>query len=284
MIDPLQAIQSQCNTIADSIRWACILEATAPKAGNVFPGRSFDDLNYLHFVQAAEVASESLTQFDQSLGQRILDCIQRCRNLTGTNVNLGIVLLMAPLAESTHTGRSAGDVLSTLHDSEGQLIFEAIRVAGAGGLGRVDEMDVHESTDAVDVVAAMRSAAHHDRIALQYAGNFKDLFDNVVPLVRDAITQGGDILCGIGDAHLQILASGPDSLITRKFGLPVAKQVQQRASEIDPSDLVSRARFDRWLRQYGDFQGGDSENHPLNPGTTADLIAAALFVLLNHHT
>ena len=296
MIGPLQAIRDQCDAISDSIRWACVLEATAPKAGNVFPGRSFADLNYLHFVQAAEITSQWLTQFDLPPGQRIVQCVRRCRDVTGTNVNLGIVLLIAPLAESNHTRQNIGDVLSSLTGTDGSLIFEAIRIAGAGGLGRVDAMDVRKShededIDEIDIVAAMRLAANHDRIAKQYAGDFLDLLENVVPLVREATEQRGDVLSGIADAHLQMLASGPDSLIVRKSGLQVAEQVQQRASEIDPSDLVSRSKFDQWLRQGGDQRseqlgglGRDTQNRPLNPGTTADLIAAALFILLNPDT
>ncbi|KAA1257823.1 ATP:dephospho-CoA triphosphoribosyl transferase [Rubripirellula obstinata] len=279
MTESLNSIGQHCHTLSDSIRWACILEATAPKAGNVYPGRPFADLNFTHFVQAAEITADCLTRFDQPIGQRMLDCVRSSRSATGTNVNLGIVLLLAPLADSFHTSRSVGEVLSSLDQSDGQQIFEAIKVAGAGGLGEVEQMDVHSSSETIDVVAAMRLAADRDRIALQYASDFTDLHDNLIPILLDAITNRGDLLLGISEAHVRLLASSPDSLIQRKFGREVAKQVQQLASEVDHSSTMSRKRLDDFLRP-----DGNPEGLQLNPGTTADVIAAALFVLLNSNS
>lgn len=275
MIDPLRIIRDRCSTLSDSIRWACILEATAPKAGNVYPGRPFTDLTYSHFTQAAELASHHLSRFDQPIGCRIHDCIRATRSATGTNVNLGIVLLIAPLAEAAHSERSIDVVLSSLAEHDSQQILKAISNAGAGGLDRVDEMDVFTPTGNTDVVAAMRLAANRDRIARQYTEDFSDLHDNVVPVLSDAVGRCGDLLSGICDAHLQILATSPDSLIARKCGIQVANQVQQRAGMVNPSDLESRRQFDDWLR---------SDGNRMNPGTTADLIAAALFVLLTPQT
>ena len=53
--------------------------------------------------------------------------------------------------------------------------------------------------------------------------------------------------------------------------MEIAVDVQRRAQTIDLDDPASIASFDDSLR---------ADAHPLNPGTTADLIAAALYVLL----
>ena len=86
-----------------------------------------------------------------------------------------------------------------------------------------------------------------------------------------AIKQYGDVLRGISHAHLRLLSLEPDSLIARKNGMEIAVAVQMRAKKIDFDDPTSMAKFDDSLR---------SNAHELNPGTTADLIAAALYLLL----
>lgn len=277
--DGLQCIRRQCENLSDSIRWACILEATAPKAGNVYPGRSFANLNYGHFVQAAEITADCLTRFERTIGQRIVECVRACRAATDTNVNLGIVLLFAPLVDAMHTNRTIGEVLSSIDQRDGQMIFEAIKISGAGGLGQVEQGDVRAPNPTISLVAAMRLAAHRDRIAFQYADSFADLHQNIVPVLLDAINHCGDVLLGICDTHLRLLAETPDSLIGRKFGTEVAKRVQQIAGEVDFCSHSSRKRFDNWLRP-----DGNPECRQLNPGTTADLIAAALLVSLNSNS
>ena len=70
----------------------------------------------------------------------------------------------------------------------------------------------------------------------------------------------------------------PDTLIARKCGADVAELAALRAAAVtesgQPGDESYRAALsdlDFWLR---------SDGHRRNPGTTADFIAAGLFVLL----
>ena len=148
-------------------------------------------------------------------------------------------------------------------------------------MGRTAKLDVNadESTTYFDLLAAMKLAEHRDRIARQYCDSFADLLCNVVPVVAGAISRRGDVLGGIAEAHLRLLASEQDSLIARKHGPEVACRVQTLAQEINPSDHAQCQRFDKTLR----------EDHPglpgrCNPGTTADLIAASLYILLRSKT
>ena len=272
MTDPLDAIRAQINDDADAIRWACILEATAPKVGNVHPTCSFEDLCYQDFVVAAYQTAKHLTRQDVPLSRRMFDAVHQCRHATSTNVNLGIVLLLGPLvAAPSHETDAIAAVLSSFTPQDGRIILDAIRIAGAGGLGDSDSMDVAvESNQGVDVLAAMTLAKSYDRIALQYAENFADLLRNVVPVVERNIRQKGDLLSGVSEAHLEILSAKVDTLIARKCGMDVAADVRKRAQAVDRNDAQSIADFDRFLRSRG---------NRLNPGTTADLIAVALFVL-----
>ncbi|TWU36092.1 triphosphoribosyl-dephospho-CoA synthase [Novipirellula artificiosorum] len=280
--DPLDAIRLHVRSVADAVRWACVLEATAPKAGNVFPGQSFDDLCFLDFMAAAEATAAAFADPGRRFSEMTLDAVRQTRKQCGSNVNLGITLLMAPLVEVVHSQRGsntldgAAAIARCLKQQAAQdavNIFTAIRIASAGGLGKVDSMDVNDVSDApIDLIAAMRSAAHHDAIAFQYTCGFADFFSRVVPTVQSAIVVAGDLLRGITNAHLELLADSPDTLISRKCGREAAVDVQRRACRLDKLSGADRLQFDQYLR---------SDGNRLNPGTTADLIAAALFQLLS---
>jgi len=284
MIDATLGLRPHVNTPENAVRWCCILEATAPKAGNVFPSRSFRDLTYQDFVEAGEITAECFSHAGR-ISECMLQAVIKTTTLRRTNVNLGIVLLLGPLVAADRnllkrqpdvrgpdTWRSAiNDHLSRLDRIDGQNIFRAIASASAGGLGQVDEMDVHAEHADIDVLAAMRLASDRDQIAKQYACGFSELIDEVLPLLRGSILECGDVLSGVCRAHVRLLASRPDSLIARKNGAEAAERVQSLAAMVDLEDPKSLQRFDDALR---------SPDHRLNPGTTADLIAAGLYLLL----
>jgi triphosphoribosyl-dephospho-CoA synthase len=122
----------------------------------------------------------------------------------------------------------------------------------------------------------MRFAEERDLIARQFSRNYVDILDSFLPTLSLNIGKHGDVLWGIRQAQLDLLAQYPDSLIGRKCGAAVATAVSLRADEIRSiqagnSRSDAEQAFDAWLRADG---------NRLNPGTTADLIAAGLFLLL----
>src|SRR5207248_6938857 len=127
---------------------ACIWEATARKPGNVHRSCDFADLTYLDLLQSAAAASPVLATASLSgVGKIVLEAVKATRRVAPTNTNLGIILLLAPLAavpasENVRTGLS--DVLTRLDVADAQAVYEAIRLAAAGGLGRVAEQDIRE--------------------------------------------------------------------------------------------------------------------------------------------
>jgi len=270
--------------VADAVRWACVLEATAPKAGNVFPGKSFSDLSYQDFIIAAEIAAKCFSNPEGRFSEKVLQAVEQTRRMTGTNVNLGIALLLGPLCHVAHQQHSSSidwhkqmAVLLRSQDAEdAKHLFAAIRLAEPAGLGNVESMDVHsEPANALDLIAAMKAAQDRDAIARQYATDFSHLLDGVVPVLKNAIESAGDLLSGITAAQIELLKREPDTLIARKLGIDVARQVQSRARQVAKLTEETWQAFDRFLR---------SDANRLNPGTTADLIAAALFVLLMEST
>ena len=80
---------------------ACLLEVSAPKPGNVSPGRHFADLRYEDFLASALAIGEPLARAGEcSVGSTIRLAIEATAKLTRSNTNLGIVLLFAPLARA----------------------------------------------------------------------------------------------------------------------------------------------------------------------------------------
>src|SRR5476651_426250 len=87
------------HTIGYLAQVACTWEVLARKAGNVCPGREFPDLTVKDFLVSAAAIAPVLNEAPHHpLGVTILRCIEETRKVVDTNTNLGIVLLLAPLA------------------------------------------------------------------------------------------------------------------------------------------------------------------------------------------
>jgi len=258
---------------------ACIWEATAAKPGNVYRGADFDDVTYADFLTSASVVGPILENtIADGVGATVLHAVQATRAAVATNTNLGILLLLAPLAavpSKTPLGEGISNVIEALSPEDTQAVYEAIRIAQPGGLGDVKEADVQNAAAPdIPLAEAMQLAADHDLIARQYTNNFEQVFF-VADLMEQGLQQGWPLGDVIVRAFLDVLSELPDSLISRKCGTGVAREVSVRAAAVlaspDSSYHEACREFDFWLRADGRRR---------NPGTTADLIAAGLFVLL----
>ncbi len=256
---------------------ACIWEATARKAGNVHRYRDFADSTYTDFLlSAAAIAPVMTTACQRRVGATVLDAVRATRRVVGTNTNLGIVLLLAPLASVPPEEELRGGVervLAELDAEDARLVYEAIRLASPGGLGRAPEQDVRtEPTQTLRQVMAL--AADRDLIARQYANGFAEVFDDGVPALLMALERTGSIEGAIIFAHLHLMAHHVDTLILRKRGRAEAEEAARRARMVLDAGWPALADFDGWLR---------SEGHSRNPGATADLLTACLFVVLREN-
>ena len=195
---------------------ACIWEATARKPGNVHRYRDFDDSTYPDFLlSAAAIAPVMTTACQRRVGATVLEAVRATRRVTGTNTNLGIVLLLAPLAAVPPEQELRGGierVLAELDVEDARRVYEAIRLASPGGLGRVSEQDVYaEPTQTLRQVMAL--AADRDMVARQYANGFAEVFNDGVPALLAGLERTGSIEGAIISAHLHLMAHHPDTLI-----------------------------------------------------------------------
>ena len=263
----------QCATLA------CLLDVTAPKPGNVHRGADFEDMGFLDFAASAVAIGPAMGDAEHaSLGETVLRSIQDTRKVTSANTNLGIVLLLSPLAMVGRDDDRAGrlrQILTTTTPQDTELVYEAIRRAKPGGMGEVESMDIRE-TAPLDLSKAMEAAADRDMIAEQYVSGFEFLLGELVPqLVESCRTL--DTIQGIVDAFVWTLATRHDSLIARKCGEEIARKSTQMAERA----WRSRGDDERYGHLLGDLDFWlRSDGNRRNPGTTADLVTAALFVAL----
>jgi len=278
-------------SIAQSVELACVLEAAAPKLGNVHPGARFVDMHFGHFVASAAAVSPLFASAgDSSVGQLVLSAASATRQHVGCNTNLGTLLLLAPLAVSVAKTKAAGHaltpqrlaestglVLQSLDHGDCRDVYAAIRVAAPGGLGKRNQDDVHESAPE-NLIEAMRQVALVDAVARQYVTGFEDVLQRLWPWLMEELEKSDDPLNAIVRLQLRWLACEPDGLILRKLGRQEAERIQQRAAEIQDLWLAGSKRYQTEYRRLDDYLR--ESGHGRNPGTTADLIAATLFCQL----
>lgn len=276
---PAELFPLPTKTLSDQLRAACILECTARKPGNVTPHSAFINVTYAEFVTSANVSAPLLAQSrEMGVGPAIYAAVQATRAAVGTNTNLGMLLLLAPLAaippeQDCHSGIQ--NVLDQLDLQQTCWFYDAIRLAQPGGLGSSQSQDVAQAPS-IPIVAAM-AMAPHDRIARQYTHRFSDVLDWGPERFLNALRTEPDWETALIRTQLEFIANFSDSLILRKCGQETAEEAQRRAAdtlrhwrpETPPPDELHR--FDLWLRGDG---------HRRNPGTTADLLAAMLFALI----
>jgi triphosphoribosyl-dephospho-CoA synthase len=266
---------------------ACLWEATAAKPGNVHRGADFEDLSYLDFAMSAAAIGPILDRAGPThFGQLLHQCVLATRATVGTNTNLGTLLLLVPLAKAAGStigelAASAAAVVESTTPNDTQLVYQAINAAKPGGMGTTAEADLAGPAPAMNVKQVMALAADRDTIARELSTGFECTVA-VASRIQQSYERGVPLGEAIVDAAVWQLAEVPDSLVARKLGDAAARDVSHRAAAV-----LSRQRdswqdywqacgeFDFWLRADG---------HRRNPGTTADIVAAALFVLLRTDT
>ena len=291
----------EAKQIAKLAQIASVLEVSGwPKPGNVHRTRNYDDMVFQDFVISAvvigdtmeEVAKQSKEIDDLSkaeLGKYILQAVNETNKWIRTNTNLGIMMMCIPIAAAA----AISDNFDEIQDNVGRLmdattvddavnLYDAINVADAGGMGDQEEFDV-KSEKAKDELRAnnqtmfdvLEISAGWDRLADELTNKMPVCFEIGYPTFSHA-WQSYDDVDVINKASvltfMTILSQIPDTLISRKYGNEMAESVSKKAEELlafkeDDSFVEKLLEFDDYL--YG---------NKLNPGTTADLTAASIFL------
>ncbi|MCW5625777.1 MAG: triphosphoribosyl-dephospho-CoA synthase, partial [Burkholderiales bacterium] len=233
---------SPSDRIATAFVDACLLDVAALKPGNVGLHGPGHRMGVLDFVRSARAAAPAIAAPGASIGQRIVDAVIATQAAVGTNTNLGIVLLAAPIAQAAldlhgdvdpeRLRQRIGAVLSALTVDDAAAAFRAIRIANPGGLGHSDEHDVHAPPQ-VTLLTAMQAAADRDLVARQYATGYAAIFDTGIPALHAVRARGWDRPQAATAVFLAFLRRYPDSHVGRKLAADVATAVLHEAGRFD---------------------------------------------------
>ena len=160
-----------------SLKKACRLDVIACKPGNVSLNAAGHGMTAADFLLSARACVPHLVRTDISVGEIIYTSVAATRAAVGCNTNLGIILLLAPLARTVNILMSRGhgdasgrfratlaEVLESLTVDDTRWCFEAIRTARPAGLGQAAANDVFDPPAAA-LKEVMRGAVERDSIA-----------------------------------------------------------------------------------------------------------------------
>lgn len=269
---------------------ALLLEvAGTPKPGNVDRSHDLDGLRFEHFLTGAVGASDGLRMAESESGTSIGESFERAvegmSQQRGGNTQFGCLLLLVPLvraaASPEHSLSPEGVAVvvgeTTVDDAAGfYRAFEHVNVAVGDPPADAPDLDVRRGSGAIPTLEAreltlldvMELSAERDANAREWVGGFERTFRTAESILADE----GSTLDRAARAFLDLLAEEPDTLVTTQHGPQTAREVRERAADLRDGDRDPLVAAETLAEEF--VADG------INPGTTADLTAAALFVAL----
>lgn len=280
-------------TPADNAQLALLLEVSGtPKPGNVDRHRDLDGLRFAHFMAGAVGAAKGLRRAaaGDPVGVAFEEAVAGMATQQGGNTQFGCLLLLVPLVRAAATDdlSPAGTteiVESTTVDDAVHFYraFEHVDVAVGDPPPEADALDVRRGSAAASTLRE-RGLTLYDIMGLSATpdegipdGNAREWvtgFDRAFAAADALLADDRPIGDRTARLFLDLLAEQPDSLVATTHDEATAREVSQRAAEVaeqvDPDgDLAAAETLAEEFVEAG-----------YNPGTTADLTAAGLFIAL----
>jgi triphosphoribosyl-dephospho-CoA synthase len=276
--------------IARCAQLALLLEVSAtPKPGNIDRDHNYEDTRFEHFLASAVGVYPVLAKAAHSqsgAGSLIHEAVlESSKWQKGGNTHFGAFLLLIPLV------MAAGGCEDTkCLKAQAQKVVRETTVEDAIELYRafseakvkvkiVDDLDLGDAASlekieerGLTLFNLMEISSSYDMIAEEWTHGFTKTFECATS-IRDKVKKHV-----INDAvvltFMEILSSNKDTFIQTKFDSKKAEEVSKRAKEIMKEGNIDNIRdeihsFDEELLREG-----------VNPGSTADIIIAGLFVSL----
>jgi triphosphoribosyl-dephospho-CoA synthase len=261
------------------------MDVAVAKPGNVSWANEGHGMQAQMFIDSALACVDAVCSPGLRVGERIERAVQATFDAVGCNTNLGIILLCAPLAAALERlpnsppasralavvqwKEALAAVLGELDVADARAAYRGIARANPGGLGEAPAQTVH-SEPSVSLREAMQLAADRDSIARQYACGYVDLYDDLLPLFEQRLACTRKPEAAALAVYLHALATWPDSHIVRKHGLALAQTVTIAAIRMRNDCHGDDTPLSQWDREL--------KRAKVNPGTSADLTVASLFI------
>jgi triphosphoribosyl-dephospho-CoA synthase len=256
----------------------------------------FPETKFLHFLSSSVALYEPMrmlaTAPEYTLGEGALDSVMASHAAQkGGNTHLGTILLFVPLAKAASSieGDITPDKLRTaiikvLDDAsfeDSVNVYNAINFAPVGGLNPVPQLDVREASTLESIKERkiglrqwMSVGSSVNTVAFEYENYFKLTFDTAVPTLKANMEK--DVERAVVHTFITLLATREDGHITGQFGAGTAQDMVEEAKAI----LEAGSVWERKGQELIDGLGNRLREKGVNPGSTADLTATALFVAL----
>jgi triphosphoribosyl-dephospho-CoA synthase len=273
--------------IAQCAQAAMLIElSSSPKPGNVDRCHDFSDATFQQFMVSAVTSYpifKKAAAREGQIGQLLLEAVKSWRfwKILG-NTHFGSLILMIPLAMAA--GKPGGKPNWPKEELSGILressVDDAINFYAAFELAKarvreVDEFSLKDNTSPQKLREQGKTLSQlmflsqgHDLIAREWSTNYERTFQLADRLTEMIMIYGQND--GIVKTYLEALSYEPDSLVIAKFGVDKATEISLRAKKVlEDGTLEAIRQLDRELL-----------DEDVNPGATADLIAASLFISL----
>ena len=261
---------------------------------------------HLAASRGVALAEDKLKPEEIGLGEIILRCAEDVfTGINKRNTILGTILLQVPLVvssaavihhESCFSAKGIEpwirEVLDHTTPEDTINTYRAFHLSGLRGAMNkeagtwtefLDRYDIQNPNvydnireDEISLHQLFRASAPVDEISREWSEYFKLTLHEVYPRLERYSAGLEDLEEGIVKLFVWLLSQRPDGLIVKKVGLARAEEVRILAEKtIRDSGFVDGAKLvlllDKKLREEGNL---------LNPGTTADLVSAAIFCKL----
>jgi triphosphoribosyl-dephospho-CoA synthase len=302
--------EEKAQHISKCLQLAILLEVSAEKPGNVSLTTAFEETTCQHFLASAVatgpsfqeaanrgtlVAENKLAICEVGLGQLIKTCASDVNEWQkGGNTILGTIMLFMPMAVAAGMTPAKKDhqmdfsllrrnidlAVKSTTAWDSVRVYEAVGIANPSGLNDAPDFDVTDPRskerlieENVELFEVFRIASAYDDVCAEWVNNYPVTFDLAYPYLTQQL-KTKPLNTAVVHTFLKILSERPDTFIARKLGKEKALKVSAEAEAVlklggleTAEGKVSLKRFDQELR---------STQNKCNPGTTADLTAAAL--------
>ena len=269
------------------IKFVCDTEIKSLKPGNVHKYSEGHGMNLKDFLKSSLIISKCLTKNNLDLGKKILISVNEIQNKIKKNTNLGIILMLSPIATIVQEEgviskeellKKIKSLIKKQNIKNSIPIFKAISLTSPGGLGFSKKYDVNEPPN-TNLYKAMEFAKKKDLIARQYCNGFEDIYKIGIPAYKKFYNKWGKVDWALTGVYLTFLKKFNDSHIVRNKGNKIARSIKKEAKKyyffLKRNKNLTKIKkellvFDKKLKSKG-----------INPGTIADLtVATFLFEIV----
>jgi triphosphoribosyl-dephospho-CoA synthase len=295
--------------ISKCLELAILLEVSADKPGNVNFVVGFEGTRVEHFLASVvaahasfeEAANRGIAVSNHKLNISNLgigEIIKKCAAdidawQKGGNTLIGTVMLFVPLAVAAGMTPMQGNsfdfsvlrqnlklAVESTTPEDAVHLYEAIDIAKPSGLNSAPDLDVHDPhskerilKEKISLFQVFKIAAGYDDVCSEWIHNYSITFNIAYPYLMEQL-KNRELNTAIIHTFLKVLSEHPDTFIARKVGIEKTREISRDARKIlelggaeTSKGRQSILAFDKKLRESGNLY---------NPGTTADLTAAAL--------